>query len=257
MKRGSRNPKLFGSSYVVPTSSGRQKGLDRSWRAIIIVVAFVVAVLLVGRLPVWRLKTIELLGDKNEAISGELNNLLGQSIFSSTISRFVDKTRGELFVSDFFCRRGLPATLRCTLSLRTAEIIWKSDTAHYQVDKRGILFAAQSNEPNELLVIEDTQKQPVKLGAVVASPEIINQYHRLVELLGTKQLTVKILLLNESLYQVTAVIERPGKSSVQGLFLLSGDINNQVEALSAVMATKGDSITERIDVRVSGYVYTK
>lgn len=255
--RGARNPKLFGSSYVVPNSSGRQKGLDRSWRAIIIVVAIVVVVLLLGRLPVWRLRTIELLGDKNEAVTGELNHLMGQSIFSSSISRLVDKTRANLFVSDFFCRRGLPATLRCTLKLRRAEIIWKSDAINYQVDQRGILFAAQSNEPNELLVIEDTQKQPIKLGTVVASPEIINQYHRLVELLGAKQLTVKTLLLNESLYQVTALIDRPGKSSLQGLFLLSGDINNQVEALSAVIATKGDSITERIDVRVSGYVYIK
>lgn len=257
MKRGSRNPKLFGSSYVVPTTSGRQKGLDRSWRAIIIVVAFVVAVLLLGRLPVWRLKTIELLGDKNEVVASELNQLLGQSIFSPTISRYVDKTRSNLSVGDFDCRRGLPATLRCTLTQRLAEIIWRTDATNYQVDKRGILFAAQSNEPNELLVIEDTQKQPVKLGSVVASPEIIKQYHRLVELLGAKQLTVKTLLLNESLYQVTAVIDRPGKSSIQGLFLLSGDINSQVEALAGVMAAKGDSITERIDLRVSGYVYTK
>ncbi|MDP3993121.1 MAG: hypothetical protein Q8Q05_02845 [bacterium] len=255
--RGARNPKLFGSSYVVPTSAGRQKGFDRSWRAIIIVIALAIVVLLLGRLPVWRLETIELLGDKNEAVASELNNLLGQSIFSSSISRLVDKTRVNLNVSDFYCRRGLPATLRCTLSLRDAAIIWKTDVTSYQVDKQGVIFAAQIGQQGEQLVVVDTQKQPIKLGSVVASPEIINQYHRLVELLGAKQLTVKTLLLNESLYQVTAVIDRPDKSPIQGLFLLSGVINSQVEALAGVMATKGDSITERIDVRVAGYVYTK
>ncbi|MDP3993115.1 MAG: hypothetical protein Q8Q05_02815 [bacterium] len=257
MKRGVRNPKLFGSSYVVPTSTGRQKGFDRSWRAIIIVIALVIAVLLLGRLPVWRLKTIELLGDKNEVVASELNHLLGQSIFSSSISRLVDKTRVNLDVSDFYCRRGLPATLRCTLSLRDAAIIWKTDATSYQVDKQGVIFATQTEERSELLAIVDTQKQPIKLGSIVASPEIINQYHRLVEQLGAKQLTVKTLLLNESLYQVTAVIDRPGKSSIQGLFLLSGDISSQVEALAGVMTTKGESITERIDVRVAGFVYTK
>ena len=108
-----------------------------------------------------------------------------------------------------------------------------------------------------MLVVEDTQRQPIKLGSIVASPEIISQYRRLVELLATKQLTTKTLLLSESLYQVTAIIERAGNNPIQGLFLLSGDALSQVEALSGVLATKGDSITERIDVRVPGYVYTK
>ena len=106
-------------------------------------------------------------------------------------------------------------------------------------------------------MVEDTKLQPIKLGSVVASPEIINQYRQLVELLAGKQLPVKTLLLNESLYQVTAIIERPGKTSIQGLFLLSGDANAQVETVVAIISTKGDSITERLDVRVPGYVYTK
>src|SRR3989344_2242731 len=257
MQRGARNPKLFGSSYVVPSSSSKQPRLDKSWRAILLVIILVVAVMLLGRLPVWRLKTVELLGDKSERISTELNGLLGQSIFASSVSRVIKKTHSNLEVSEFICRRGLPATLRCTLTLRKPEIIWKTDGAGYLVDSRGVLFAAQPADQTDLLVVEDTQRQPIKLGSIVASPEIISQYRRLVELLATKQLTTKTLLLSESLYQVTAIIERAGKNPIQGLFLLSGDALSQVEALSGVLATKGDSITERIDVRVPGYVYTK
>ena len=127
----------------------------------------------------------------------------------------------------------------------------------YLVDNRGVLFAVRSVDDGEILVVEDTQRQPIKYGSVVASPEIIRQYKHLIELLGAKQITAKTLLLNESLYQVAAVIERPDKSPIQGLFLLSGDASAQVEALGAVLAAKSDSITERIDVRVPGYVYTK
>lgn len=257
MQRGARNPKLFGSSYVVAQSSANRPRLDKSWRAILLVIVLIATVLLLGRLPVWRLKTVELFGDKNEYISTELNGLLGQSIFSTSVSRLISKTRNNLEVADFVCRRGLPATLRCTLSLRRAEIVWKTGGSGYLVDKRGVLFVAQSTDLTDLLVVEDTQRQPIKIGSVVASPEIINQYRHLIELLSTKQLTAKTLLLNESLYQVTAIIERPGKNPIQGLFLLSGDASSQVEALSGVLTTKGDSITERIDVRVPGYIYTK
>lgn len=255
--RGARNPKLFGSSYVVPPSSTNRPRADRSWRAILFVVILIISVVLLGRLPIWRLKTVELLGDKNEHISAELNGLLGQSIFSSSISRAINKTRSDQQISDFACRRGLPATLRCALTLRVAELIWSTGGSRYFVDKYGVPFAAPVLEQSELLVVEDTQNLPTKLGSIVASPEMIKQYRRLVELLKTKQLPVKTLRLNESLYQVTAVIERPGKIPIQGLFLLSGDIDAQVESLYAILATKGDSINERIDVRVPGYVYTK
>lgn len=257
MRQGARNPKLFGSSYVAPPSANNKSRLDGSWRAIIFVIVLGVLILLIGRLPVWRIKTVELLGDNNESISKNLNGLLDQSIFSSSVTRFINKTRENLEVGEFVCRRGLPATLRCTLKLRTTEVIWMTESSMYLVDKHGVLFAIQPTDPGNLLVIEDVQRQPVKLGSVIASSEIIQQYKHLVELLGAKQLKVKTLLLNESLYQVTAVIEREGKKSIHGLFLLSGDASAQTEALSAVLVAKGDSITERIDVRVPGYVYTK
>ncbi len=255
--RQARNPKLFGSSYTVPARSNGQSPLNRSWRSIIIVVLCLVALLLLGRLPVWRLKTVELLGDKNSAVEKELNSLLGQSIFSAVVSRLIDRTQNSLIVADFDCRRGLPATLRCTLKLRTAQIIWRTGEALYLVDRRGVPFAPQTTAEPELVSIEDTQQQPVKLGTVIASPEIIKQYQRLVELLKARQLTVKTLQLNESLYQVTAVVEREGKQPIKGLFLLSGDISSQVEIFAGTLASKGESITERIDVRVPGYVYTK
>lgn len=272
MRRGARDPKLFGSSYVVPPRSSNQSRLGKSWRAIIIVIVIGAAVILLGNLPVWRLKTVELLNDRNEiitanssapssnlslSVAGKLNTLIGRSIFSSAISRLINETRSELQVSDFVCRRGLPATLRCILTERAPEIIWKSDGTEYLVDKHGVLFAIQPTARADLIIVEDTQHQPIKLGSVVASPEIIKQYQRLVDLLKIEQLTVKTLLLNESLYQVTAIIERAGKAPIQGLFLLSGDSNVQVKALATTLTTLGDSISERIDVRVPGYVYTK
>ena len=257
MKRGARNPKLFGSSYVAPTSSNNRQYLDKSWRAILIVVALILTVFLLGRLPMWRLKAVELRGDQSERITKDLNALLGQSIFSSSVSRMISRTKDDFAVDKFDCRRGLPATLRCDMTLRKAEIIWESEGTRYSVDKNGVLFATHTDTQSNTLVVEDTLRQPVKPGSVVASPEIIMQYKRLVELLLIKQLTVTKLLLNESMYQITVVIERPGKNPINGLFLLSGNADSQVEALALILATKGDSISERVDVRVQGYVYTK
>lgn len=257
MRHSRRTPKIFGSSYEVRQQENKQFSLNRSWRGIVIVVIIIVGVTMLGRLPIWRLTTVELKGDKDSIIATELDNLIGESIFSSAISRLIKRTQKNVAVSDFVCRRGLPNILRCTLTLRQAEMIWKTDGVEYLMDKHGVLFAIKSTNLPELLIVEDSQKQPVSFGSVVASAEIINQYYRLAELLKNKQLKIQIFLLNESLYQITVIIERAGKNPIQGLFILSGDINTQVEALAAVLAAKGDSITERIDVRVPGYVYTK
>jgi len=255
--RGARNPKLFGSSYAPPPRTSNQPHVDKSWRAIIVVVVVVVMVILLGQLPLWQIKTIELIGDKSDPIAEEVNKLLGQSIFSPSVSRLIKKNSTDLAVSSFDCRRGLPATLRCRILIRSAEIIWKSGETSYLIDQRGVVFATQSIIQPELLVVEDTKHQPITLGMALASSEIIGQYRSLVGLLGTKGLITKTFLLNESLFQVTALIERAGQTPIQGLFLLSGDVDNQVEALAATLATEGGNITERIDVRVPGYVYSK
>lgn len=257
MYRGVRNPKLFGSSYSAPKRAGNQPHLDRFWRAVIILIMLVVAGWLFVRLPYWQIKTVELIGDKDTLIAGEVNGLVSQSIFSTSISRLNKKIRTNLGVSSFDCSRGLPATLRCKLALRKAAMSWKSGDVLYSIDDRGIIFSTLPASQADLLLVEDTQNLPTSLGMVVASPEILNHYRQLVELLGAKGLVVKTLLLKESLYQVTAVIERSGKAPIQGLFLLSSDVKNQVETLATTLATAGESVTERIDVRVPGYVYTK
>ena len=256
MLRGSRNPKIFGSSYQPPIEK-KPLSVNHSWRAIITIVALVALVLLIGRLPLFQIKTTELLGDKNDTTANGLHDLQGKPLFSRAVNNFVSKIQAEPSVDQFTCRKGIPSSLRCTISLRTPVFVWQSGQSQYLVDKTGIIFSTSSSEQTDKLVVEDTLQQPIELGRVIVSPEIVTLYQQLVAKLAEKQIITKRLLLSESLYQVTALIDRPGKSSVKGLFLLTDNIQNQVDSISAVLAQKGDSITDHIDARVSGYIYSK
>lgn len=256
MLRGSRNPKIFGSSYQPPIEKKPLK-VGRSWRAIITVVVVVVLVVLIGRLPFFQIRSAELIGDSNEQIAQELTKLQGQSLFARSVGKFVSQTETMTSVESFSCRKGIPSSLRCTLLLRKPALIWQSGQAQYLVDKDGVIFAATSSEQPEKLVVEDTFQQPIELGKVIVSPEIVSMYQQLVTMFSEKQLLIKKLQLTESLYQVTAIIDRAGKNPIKALFLLTDNIKNQVDSVSTALAQKGDSISERIDVRVPGYVYTK
>lgn len=241
----------------MPRRAGSARRFDQSWRAILIVVIFALALLLLSRLPVWRLKTVELQGDQDEAVALELKGLLGQSIFSSAVSRMSGRQKANLAVADFVCQRGLPNSLKCTLRNRVPALIWRTGNKEYFVDRSGFLFAEKTGATSGLLTLEDSKLQPVSRGAIVTSPEIIEQYQELVEKLSAKQIAVTALVLNESLYQIIAKIDRAGRSPIQLLLLLTNDIDIQLESIQAVLAQKNDSITESIDARVPGYIYTK
>jgi len=257
MAQTSPTPKIFGSSYRPPRPTRSTPKWGKSWKAIIIVVIVFAGILLISRLPVFRLKTVELVGDQENTIASQVDALHGQSIFSHEITNLVNNARTNVAVAAFDCRRGIPNALRCSLTLRQAAMVWQSGDKQYLVDKTGVIFAANTADRADIITINDLQKQPVTLGLVVASTEIINQYQALASALKAKQLTVARLELNESLYQVTVILSRPGKSDLRALFLLSNDVNNQVESVSTVLAEKGDSITQSVDARVPGYVYVK
>jgi len=257
MRQTARTPKIFGSSYQPPRPTKSLPKLGNSWKAIVFVLAVFIAIVMIGRLPIFRLRTVELLGDQNDAVAAQLAELKGQSIFSHAVTALIDQTRNNVAVANFNCRRGIPNVLRCNLSMRAPAIVWQSGDAQYLVDQAGILYATKTADVPSTIIVNDLQKQPVKPGSTVASTELIKQYQDLVTQLAVKQLSVVNLQLSESLYQVTAVVNRPDKSPIQILFLLSGDVPNQIESVSAVISQKGDSITQTVDARVPGYIYTK
>lgn len=256
MQRGARNPKIFGSSYQPPTPKSSAK-LSKSWRPIIFLILIISGVLLLGRLPIFLIKSIEFSGDPSSELQGRLDGLMGYSLFSGAIARRSSEISNRPEVDKFVCHRGIPSVLRCRLTLKQPRIVWQSGTSQYFIDDTGVIFAAASGDLSKMVVIEDTKQQPITLGQNIVSTTIIGSYQALIDALAHNGLTVSRLKLDESLYQVTAVIDRPGKSSIQGLFLLANDIGSQVSSVVTVMIQKGDAVTERIDVRVPGYVYVK
>ncbi|MEK7171040.1 MAG: hypothetical protein AAB774_01910 [Patescibacteria group bacterium] len=256
MRQGASNPKIFGSSYQPPSPKSPRR-ISQAWRPIIGLLVIISGILLIGRLPIFRIDTVELSGGGNDIVRQQLDDLIGQSLFSGSVSRLIEKTQAVTDVDNFTCRRGIPSVLRCQLTLKQPQIVWQSGSQSYFIDKDGVIFAPVSGDISKLLLIEDTKQQPITLGQNIVSAEIINTYQHLIALLAEKNLAASRLQLDESLYQVTAVIDRPSQPSIKGLFLMSNDLDSQVESVATVLAQKSGSVTERIDVRVPGYVYTK
>jgi len=231
--------------------------MGKNWRAVIIFILIFFGVILVGRLPVFQIKTVELTGDSDPTVGSALDNLQGQPLFSHAVTGLIDTTRQNLNVADFDCRRGLPNALRCNLKLRTPALIWQSGDSTYLVDQQGLLYGAKTAEVTGVITVTDQSKMPIKVGSQIVSEEIINQYNQLISLLKAQSLNVISLQLGETLYQITAIIDRPGKTPVQAIFLLTGNLSDQVLSVATTLTQKGDSITTYVDARVSGYIYTK
>lgn len=257
MKRTvSRTPKVFATSYRPPQP--KNPLLPKAWRGIAIVVAAVIVITLIARLPYFQLRHISLDGTDDQELINELNELLGHSIFSNLAERRLEQIRFDNpSIDRLECKRGLPDTLRCSITYRQPQLLWQIGSEQFLVDESGVLYGKKSTELPELLVVEDPLTTNAQVGNQVASVEVVTSFKVLREALAAKQLPPLSLTLSESLYQVSAKIGLPSGKQINALFLLTGPLNSQVASLEATIREKGDSIGQYVDVRVSGYVFTK
>jgi len=245
-------PKLFGTSYQPPIEKPPSW---RPWRPVLIMIAVVAGVTLIGHLPMFQLKTVEIKSAQSE-IQTEATKLIGQPIFSSSIGRWISETRSKNpQIASLTCQRGLPDSLKCQVIYRHAQATWRSHNQDVYIDEAGYVFTADLTD-NPALIIEDLTNSPVVSGQVVISSDLLGQYQRLVQMLQDEGFQIKSLFISESLFQVGARIELPDRPALVGLFTMTSPLSSQVKALKKVIDTKSD-ITERVDLRVSGYVYYK
>ncbi len=258
-----RTPKVFNSQYQPP------KKFDWSayqrLKPLLVLLVVVIAFYLVGRLPIFHIKEVTLSGDTSEAVVNELDALKGKSLFS----RFVIETTERLeaanpSVKDLSCSRGIPSTLRCQLSLRQASIGWKKDGVIYLVDQSGYAFKEQGDTAVPLIV-EDKGAQPVKAGQVVASREVVDVYLSLIKQLQERGYQLGTFSIAESLYQVNVAVTGNTSADWQWtpatpitlLMVTNYPLSAQIDAATQLLKTKSSAISERVDVRVPGYAYTR
>lgn len=258
-----RTPKVFQSNYRAPkTADGRRY---RSLKPLLWLSVAVMAIYLFGRLPLFRIQTVQVDGTVDEQLTKELEAAKQYSIFSAAIRRNTERVlASNLQLDSLDCRRGLPNTLRCQATMRQPVLIWKQNGQEWLIDKDGFVYASKSSDVR-VPVVDDRGSKAVALRQTVASSDIVSFYNEVIRQLQANGLTVEQLFISESLYQVGANITGstspelpfPQKSPIAVLMTTSYPVESQVMALLEVLKTKNDQISERIDLRVPGYVYTK
>jgi hypothetical protein len=259
------SPKLFYSSYKPRPEGGAGRGVSfTALRPVIIAAIIILGFFFIQRLPVFVISDVEVEGKKQEEIKEKLSSLKGTSLFSGKINRRIDDVKShDLEIEELTCRKGIPATLHCTVTMREAVMSWKAGEKTFLVDSLGFVFA-EGESVNDV-VISDGSNTALKIGDMVASSEIVETYSGLHRSLSEKGLVVDSLAVEKSLYMVTAYLSGstssnipfPSTSSLKVLFTTSYPIALQVDALEKFLQQRSSNVSEYLDVRVAGYLYYK
>lgn len=261
-----RTPKVFNSSYRPKQPKTRDWQKYRALLPLGYVVVSGLVLWSIFRLPAFQIKNVIIDGDKPAAVQESLEGLKGTLIFSSHIETVRQKLlHDHLEVEDIVCRRGLPNTLRCQITLSQPVLVWKKGDAQYLVDQNGLLYANKSDSATNFPVVEDRSPIPATIGQVVASPQAVNNIQHLATALSSKGYQTQEFFITETLYQIGAVLTGvtptgtpfPAKQPINVLFITTYSLDDQVKALSSIFKNNANQINEYVDLRVAGYAYYK
>jgi len=244
-----RTPKIFGTSYQPP----RQNRFDiKPFRPILIVAALFLIITLIPRIPLFTIRTVEINELNDSDVTLVLRQLVGQSLFSRNVSATVHHIEEtNVTISQLNCQRGIPHSLHCQVSYRQPVLLWKAGDTYFAVDASGLVFSQSPSPTSGLTIVEDQRSQHVALNQIVLSSGAIEAYQKLATLLQAKGIIVKNLFVNESLYQIGAVLA----DNRTALFVIHYPLDTQVALLAQILQEKNNEIEQRIDLRVPGYIY--
>lgn len=244
-----RTPKVFGTSYRPPRSTTFDV---KPFRPILIVIIVFVAMILIPRIPLFAIRSVEIDGTDNPAVTMPLHQLNGQSLFSRKISTTINHIEEtDVTISQLNCSRGIPHSLHCQVHYRKPALLWKAENSYFSVDGSGLVFNQSPTSMDGLTIVEDQRSQHVTIDQVVISSGAIEAYQKLAGLLQAKNISFTSLFISESLYQVGATLT----DNRTALFVIHYPLDTQVNLLAQIIQEKGGEIKARIDLRVPGYVY--
>lgn len=261
LQRTRRTPKVFNSRYAP-----KQKINWAQYRALWplgLVLVVVVGFYILSQLPAFRVETIEISGPTTPMVVTALQKLKGDSLLSGSLQADVAHAENSLpILSALNCRRGIPATLKCSVTLRSPALFWLSGGKTYAVDQNGFVFGEQAATTGSL-VVEDRSSAAVRLGETVASAQAVKNYIVLFKSLSDSHLTTTELFVGDTLFQCGAVLTAStdsnvpfaAKSPISALFTFDRPINSQVATLVQILKDKHDAISDHVDLRVPGSAY--
>ncbi len=257
-----RTPKVFSSSYQVPNNSSG--GFVLRFGPLAKLLVTLLALFLLSRLPVFRIKSVSVTGDTNDRLTENLAKLDGTTIFSSKIKRLSDQLiNDDKSLATVSCRKGLPNSLTCNITRRQPALIWQSRDKLFLVDANGLLYQERTDDSFKGLTLVDQASQPVTIGLQVVSSEVISQIQKLNDLLTKSKIDVSRYYINDSVYQIGATVNsfmvdgQPVTKNINILFVTTQPLEAQIKSLIALLNQKGKSINSQVDLRIPGYVYFK
>lgn len=264
--RYQRTPKVFNASFTPPK---QKKQIDwssyKSLLPLCLVLCLFIAIWLIGRLPVFSIKTIDIVGTDNQAVTAQLNDLKGKSIFSNQIGKTKkDILKNDYSIAEIDCKRGLPSYLKCTVSVREPSFIWRTNGQDYLADENSYLFG-KTTATEGLIIVEDRSNVPVDIGSRVLNRTLAVIYLDVYRQLTAAGYAVSELYVTDTIYQLGAVIisnsnadiNYPSGKTLEVRISISSPVNAQVASLGEIIKAKGAAISSYVDLRVPGYAYIK
>jgi len=204
----------------------------------------------------FKIKNIQIIGNVSQNIKNSIDDARENNIFlfnAASLENNLKDKNPQFF--DIQVSRGLPNTLRVKFTARQTKIIWQTQGKKYLVDENGLAFEELQDEISliDLPKIIDNKNLSLKIPTMVASPNFVNFIREASIKLKEKGFIVKEFQINETTFQVDAIIDKGFKL----IFDTTRPLVDQLDAFQKVYDEHQDEIKEYLDLRVAGWVYFK
>lgn len=202
--------------------------------------------------PVFKIKSIDLMGSPTDDSKTFLNQFIGKNIFrvdASDIEKQLATANPEF--ESVNVSLGIPSTLRVKFLERTPAIVWVSNSKNYLVDENAIAFKTVETPPAELTLVTDMKNVLVNVPSQIATSNFINFLKDAKIKITKLNLVITKFEVNETTFQVDAITDK----NIKIIFDTTQSITDQIDAVEKAYTEKGAEITQYMDVRVPGKVY--
>lgn len=202
---------------------------------------------------IFKVKNVEIQNVKSVEISDYLKRtLIGKNILLLRTGAYLDKLTEQFPVlQEAEIVRGLPSTIKISISERRQVLIWCSDKC-YEIDSNGYAYQA-IERPLDRVAVIDKMGTPFKIGEKVVAKEFINFFISTLDSIEANGLKVSEAEVGETTFKVDFKTTEGWKIILDP----TESLKNQMSALKQVLEKNRADIKEYVDLRVEGLAYIK
>lgn len=204
--------------------------------------------------PTFKVNDIIIEGEISSQTKEKIESLRGRNIFVLKTSRVGEElAQDQPKIEKIEILRGLPNTLKVQVSERQAGIIWQTQERYYLVDERGVIYAERQSLPEDpdIIVVKDTNNVGVSVDSHVVTPQFVQYLIKTKNELPSSKLQAKSFEVSESINNFTVITDKGFKILMSSV----NNLDNQLSAITQVLAEKPEKVKQYLDVRVEGKAY--